>query len=1162
MRIIKALTLAFAMPFTPVLGSEPFDASAFQDYEPDAERGQSLYNAAGCAACHAIDGDDDVLAGGMEFKTRFGTLYAPNITAHPDAGIGSWSNAQFLNAVLRGVKPEGGSYLGAVFPFPAYSRMQPEDALDIRGYMATLPQSDAASRPHRANMLDQLILGFWSDLRSPLESLDHNQMARGQYLVQALGHCGECHSRRAGTLANRMDPEGAFMGETGMLGEYAGPIGATRLANFAPEDFVNGAMVEGLRLSGTPMVSTTMRRIARATAQLPHEDRVAMYAFLSGTPIDPATVPRMMSPAPMTTETRLAQAVTAPAATGAAPGAESAESVIPDRTGALALIQRIEAYCEAPEPTPAAVPVVPASAAPSMDPALEAAADDILEQHCRSCHGPGMTNQRSFFTGSLQELARDRGAVIPGDHRASLLYDTIASNRMPTGRLPRLTPDELQTLVSWIDGLGAVAEPVPAIASAPAVAQVSDASELPRFVGGSFVDLATAAVRDLGEFDEFDRRFIRYLSFANVPLPRVDCDAQGALRNPMHYLHTGLNKFLNSVSRASVLRMVDPVEGTDGALVRIDLRSYDWTADDWDALTLAKFTDGAAEAGYSPQIWAELAPRYPYAIDPSSESLLGVLSSGTTALVPIMGADWFTRFASEAPFYDMLLRLPDDVAVLERRLGLNVNQLIGDLRMVRAGFTAQNSGVSDHNRMLERFDLPRGGYYWKSYDFAGDVGRQSLILHPDGPEELGYTPSGTQAFEHDGGEMIFSLANGMQGYYLSEADGRRLSEGPTAIVSFRERPVGKGVEIVNARSCFTCHDNGIIPKRDEIRGFIESDPRYDQRTRDVLLRMYPQQSVMDGYYRADTDFFVQALQQINATQSSVAGRPVSLIAPDGSGEIITFLADVQFRRMDEGWLARLFYLEPEELRLRVRQMGDPVLQQTLQGWLTRFDMGQFVTREEVEELWPALLPRLTRLRPYVPVDDYIAYEPPKPAEDYAQAAVTAVQEAVYLDTTAYQVAQDIPAYVPPAQPDDPLRLRLHVPRQRVQVNELLTFEVEANRTCELQIVYIEVNDRIVVLPTEVLGNPVLQAGERRLVPQPQSSLQLRFDRPGSGEKLLAYCREPGSRQPPMDAAELVAASRARFQPLERGIVIEASKAVLADEGRSAFASVTIDVIKH
>lgn len=1131
----------------PVTAQTLFEDGHLAEYTPDIENGEQVLNAAGCASCHAIDGDDRILAGGMDFLVgRIGTLYAPNITAHPTQGIGAWSRADFLNAVLRGISPDGDTYLGAVFPFPAYARMEPEDAVDLQAYLATLPQSDAQSRDHAVNFLGDAVLSLFSSDQPDLMNPSDPQLARGEYLVEALGNCAGCHTPREGRFSQRLNHDNAFAGQSTVIGEFAGPINPARLALFSPENFVNGAMAQGTRLDGLPMTSATMRRVARSTAELSHEDRVAIYAYLTGAAVDPSSVERL--------ENADALVIEAVEVGMAAPEVPE----VPDQTGATSLMARVDAFCAVPDATETAAVTAAAEISDpvAIAPEIEQAANSVLDEHCRSCHGAGMTYQRSFLTGSLAQLARDPAAVTPGDHQASLLYETIASNRMPTPNRPRLQPADLQALVAWIDALTPAETATPQVSTA-VVEEPETRAVLPEFVGGSFEDMISAAVVDLGAIADQDRRHMRYFSFAHLPMPDVDCTQEGVFRNPMHYFHAGLNKFINSVSRATTIQQVAPVPGTDGALVRIDLRDFGWSSDDWRALSERVHTQGAVEAGFSAAAWEELAPAFPFAIDPASDPLLGVVANYVGTAVPILQADWFTRHASEQPYYDMLLRLPDNIAVLEDRMGIDVFREIREMRLIRAGFLAASSGVSDHNRMLERFDLPRGGYYWRSYDFAGSDGVQSLITHPDGPAEMGHTVSGTEPFDHDGGEMIFSLANGMQGYYLSEADGRRLSEGPTSIVSFRERPIGRGIEIVNARSCFACHDNGMIARRDEIRSYIETGPTFGVREREVLLRMYPEQAALDEAFRRDTETFVAALSRMNATQRTVAGREASIIAPDGSGEIVTWLADFRFRRLDAASVARLFGLSEADFRARARQIADPHLAQLVSGWIQRFDTGLLVTQDEVDTHWAALLPRLTLLDAFS-YNPGVAYQATGGA--YEDAAVSAIQTAVVVAEEAYAPRVDVPTYEAPVTHADPLEITLHVPSQQVYVNDLLTFEVSTNRACVLQIVYVEVNDEIVVLPQSVIGAELVNPVERRLIPQAASGLQLRFDRPGVGETLLAYCREPSSDQPAINAAEMVDLARERYQPLFRGLTVEVANRSEADAGRSAFASVTIDVL--
>src|SRR5205823_1478979 len=117
----------------------------------------------------------------------------------------------------------------------------------------------------------------------------------------------------------------------------------------------------------------------------------------------------------------------------------------------------------------------------------------------------------------------------------------------------------------------------------------------------------------------------------------------------------------------------------------------------------------------------------------------------------------------------------------------------------RAG--AAHSGVSAHNRLIERHSS-KAGYLWTSYDFRADTGKKNLFEFPLGPGAA--LAVGGEGFEHDGGETIFSLANGFQGYYLNKANGEPLDQGPPDIVLDPER-VDKLV--TNGISCMGCHEN-------------------------------------------------------------------------------------------------------------------------------------------------------------------------------------------------------------------------------------------------------------------------------------------------------------------------------------------------------------------
>ena len=103
---------------------------------------------------------------------------------------------------------------------------------------------------------------------------------------------------------------------------------------------------------------------------------------------------------------------------------------------------------------------------------------------------------------------------------------------------------------------------------------------------------------------------------------------------------------------------------------------------------------------------------------------------------------------------------------------------LGD-QLARAGFAG--SGVSSQNRLVERHPALYGAY-WKSYDFSKNDGTANLFRFPLGPVFAG-NPFPDQAFEHAGGEIIFNLPNGLQGYLLVDAKGKRIDAGPIEVVS-------------------------------------------------------------------------------------------------------------------------------------------------------------------------------------------------------------------------------------------------------------------------------------------------------------------------------------------------------------------------------------------
>lgn len=255
----------------------------------DPVKGKSVFYAAGCASCHAAPdakGDEKFkLGGGLGLKTPFGTFYAPNISPDKTHGIGGWTNAQFVNAVMRGVAPDGRHYYPS-FPYMSYQRMKISDVVDLKAFIDTLPPVTNDAPPHDLPLPLRVRrgLGLWKLLFmdnapfTPIPGADE-QVNRGAYLVTGPGHCGECHTPRnllgapvaAMALAGGPAPEGE--GTVPNITPHAQGIGS-----WSKEDIVV-ALETGL-LPEAETFGGSMIPVQENMAQLSAEDRNAIAAYL------------------------------------------------------------------------------------------------------------------------------------------------------------------------------------------------------------------------------------------------------------------------------------------------------------------------------------------------------------------------------------------------------------------------------------------------------------------------------------------------------------------------------------------------------------------------------------------------------------------------------------------------------------------------------------------------------------------------------------------------------------------------------------------------------------------------------------------------------------------------------------------------------------------
>lgn len=258
----------------------------------DARRGEVIFHAGGCASCHAAEGASGaarlVLSGGRAFPSDFGTFYAPNISPDASHGIGGWSAQDLANAMMRGVSPEGAHYY-PVFPYTSYVRTRPQDIVDLRAYLATLPASDAASRPHDVHFPFSIrrLIGGWKLLFQSGDWVVQGdltpQQTRGRYLAEALGHCGECHT-----------PRNALGGpdRTRWLAGAANPSGKGKIPNITPGALTwSVSDLIGYFATGfTPDYDSAggpMAEVIENLSRLPETDRAAIAAYLKRVPPQP-----------------------------------------------------------------------------------------------------------------------------------------------------------------------------------------------------------------------------------------------------------------------------------------------------------------------------------------------------------------------------------------------------------------------------------------------------------------------------------------------------------------------------------------------------------------------------------------------------------------------------------------------------------------------------------------------------------------------------------------------------------------------------------------------------------------------------------------------------------------------------------------------------------
>ncbi|MYK22318.1 hypothetical protein F4054_08660 [Candidatus Poribacteria bacterium] len=460
----------------------------------------------------------------------------------------------------------------------------------------------------------------------------------------------------------------------------------------------------------------------------------------------------------------------------------------------------------------------------------------ILENRCLTCHGPNGAFTENLVIDSATGLV-DTGAIVPGQPRNSNLYTrlitTDTAKRMPLGQ-PPLDDTALQIISNWI------------AAGAPNWQTQHDVTFIPTDA------MLTAMQQHIQTLNIFDQPFARYFTMTHLYNAGETVEARNAYQ-------IALAKLVNSLSWGFDIHNPIPIDDAE-TIFYIDLRNYEW--DNRDA-------------------WTQIENVYPYAIAFDEQTQAGLHTKLTTlqqtmnTAVPFVHVDWFLATASLPPLYHNILQLPETEPELERELGVDAERnLLRDpgRRVWRAG--TNDSGVSNHNRVVERH-TSRYGAYWKSHDFAGSAATQNIFTNP-------------LAFERDGGEVIFNLPNGLQGYYIADKSGNRIDVAPTEIVS---NPAASDPAVHNGLSCIGCHTEGMKTVTDQVRTVIEqtANPSYDKA---YALLLYVPQDRMDALLAEDTARYRAALEKTGGVFGGI--EPVhrfyeafqgALEAPDAAGAV-------------------------------------------------------------------------------------------------------------------------------------------------------------------------------------------------------------------------------------------------------------------------------------
>jgi hypothetical protein len=511
----------------------------------------------------------------------------------------------------------------------------------------------------------------------------------------------------------------------------------------------------------------------------------------------------------------------------------------------------------AAEPTPSAREPDDPPYDPDADPfstLLGQQVRDILVSSCGTCHiGVGAKGDFGYLLDMDQLIANDK--MVPGAKRESEIYIRMSDGTMPPAdqrpaRAP--TPSQIEMVGQFIDEL---------------------TPDEPECTPLAFVNVDTqiALMRaDMAGREDNEKPFTRYLT-VNYSSNAGDCGL--VLERQRHALFKGIN----SVSTATTIRRpvaIDP----DETIYRIDMRDYEWDRpidlqdNDTSDPANVDFRDGWEAIIGNPATAA-------YAVEYQGDAADDLANEAGTR-VPFMPVNAFIQATEFGALYYTLIGGRASLFDFEREV-LRIDTLAEaeDNRLMRAGFA--NSGVSKQERVLNRFasGVAAGQSYWLSFDFDGGNGNGEVNGVSNGfevnvaNESIFADPLG---FKFAGGEAIFSLPNGMQGYYAADGAGNRLDTAPIGVVI---DPAQNNGLVTNGASCHSCHNAGLIPFVDTVRRYVEQNKiRFSNEIYEDVMAQYPDAATFERQMNLDSAVHVEATERAGVSKRKA--DPVSRVYLD------------------------------------------------------------------------------------------------------------------------------------------------------------------------------------------------------------------------------------------------------------------------------------------